>query len=231
MPATRLTAPYFSSDTYRFLKELKKHNDRDWFNANKRRYEQDVKEPALQFIRDAGPVLARISPHLVADPKPVGGSLFRIYRDTRFSKDKSPYKTHVGIHFTHRQSKGDAHAPGYYVHVEPGDSGVYAGVWHPEPPMLKKIRDAIVARPEEWKRVRDSGIQVWREAETLKRPPMGYPADHLYVEDLKRKDHVAEHELDDATFTKPDFLRTFETACRRLEPMNAFIADAMGAPW
>lgn len=221
----------FSSETYRFLKELKKHNDRAWFTANKGRYEQHVKEPALQFIREAGPVLGRISPHLVADPKPVGGSLFRIYRDTRFSKDKSPYKTHVGIHFTHRQSQGDAHAPGYYMHLEPGDSGVYAGVWHPEPPMLKRIRDAIVARPNEWRKVRDSGIRMWREAEALKRPPAGYPGDHPFVEDLKRKDHVAELPLADAVFAQPTFLKTFEAACRTLEPMNAFIAKAMGAPW
>lgn len=231
MPAAVLESPRFSNETFRFLQALKKNNNREWFNANKPRYERHVKEPALQFIRDAGPVLARISRQLVADPRPVGGSLFRIYRDTRFSKDKSPYKTHVGIHFTHRESKGDAHAPGFYVHLEPGDSGVYAGVWHPEPDMLKQLRDAIVARPNDWKKVRASGLTMWAEAETLKRVPAGYPADHPFADDLRRKDQVAQVPVEDAAFTQPDWLKVFEAACRQLEPINAFIARAMSASW
>lgn len=231
MPAAVLESPRFSNETFRFLRELKKNNNREWFNANKPRYERHVKEPALQFIRDAGPVLARISRQIVADPRPVGGSLFRIYRDTRFSKNKSPYKTHVGIHFTHRESRGDAHAPGFYVHLEPGDSGVYAGVWHPEPDMLKQIRDAIVARPNDWKKVRASGLAMWAEADTLKRVPAGYPADHRFADDLRRKDQVAQVPVTDAAFTQPDWLKVFEAACRRLEPINAFIARSMGASW
>jgi uncharacterized protein (TIGR02453 family) len=224
------TAGWFTADTFRFLKELKKNNNREWFNANKSRYEEAVKEPALQFIRDAGPVLHKISNQIVADPRPVGGSLFRIYRDTRFSKDKTPYKTHIGMHFTHRESKGDAHAPGFYVHIEPGDSGVYAGVWQPEPPALKALRDAIAEKPHDWKRVR-SAVSMWEEGAALKRPPVGYPADHPHIEDLKRKDFVAQRPVPDAEFTKPTLLSTFEKACRELAPVDKFIAKAIGATW
>ena len=231
MPAASVVTGHFSRETFRFLADLKKNNNTPWFDANKPRYEQHVKAPALQFIRDAGPVLAKISDQIVADPRPVGGSLFRIYRDTRFSQDKTPYKTHVGIHFTHRQSKGDAHAPGYYVHIEPGDSGVYAGVWHPEAEMLKRIRDRIVDKPQDWKKVRAASVGMWTEGESLKRPPAGYPPDHPFVEDLKRKDHVAQLTFDDVAFTRPEFMKTFEAACRKLEPMNVFVAKAMGAAW
>ncbi|MGZ6096116.1 MAG: TIGR02453 family protein, partial [Polyangiales bacterium] len=106
---------YFDKGLFDFLVELKANNDRDWFNANKTRYERDVKEPFLDFISDASPALRKISRSIVADPRPVGGSLFRIYRDTRFAKDKTPYKTHAGAHF---QAGGKGvHGPGYYLHL------------------------------------------------------------------------------------------------------------------
>ena len=109
----------FAPALFRFLRDLRKNNDREWFLAHKDVYERDVNEPALAFISAFAAPLRKISPHLVADARPIGGSLFRIYRDVRFSNDKRPYKTHVGIHFRHR-SAGDAHAPGFYLHLEPG---------------------------------------------------------------------------------------------------------------
>src|SRR5688572_4758258 len=118
-------AQYFTPATFRFLRELARHNERDWFNTNKARFVSDVQEPALQFIADFAPKLEKLSPHFVADPRPQGGSLFRIYRDTRFSKDKTPYKTHVAMRFNH-EAGPDVHAPGFYIHIEPGSS--YAGV-------------------------------------------------------------------------------------------------------
>jgi uncharacterized protein (TIGR02453 family) len=101
----------FSPELFSFLAELRANNNRDWFAANKDRYEEDLLEPALAFIAAFAPRLEKISPHFRAEARPSGGSLFRIYRDTRFSKDKSPYKTNVGIHFRHEQAK-DAYAPG-----------------------------------------------------------------------------------------------------------------------
>ena len=130
---------YFDRATLAFLSELKQHNDRAWFAANKHRYEQDLKEPFLDFISDAGPRLRAISKNVVADPRPVGGSLFRIYRDTRFAKDKSPYKTHAGAHFP-VGGKG-VHGPGYYLHVEPGRCFIAGGMWMPDPaPVTTTVR-------------------------------------------------------------------------------------------
>ena len=106
-----MNEPSFGPELFSFLEDLAANNDREWFAANKRRYEEHLLEPALAFIEDFAPRLEQISPHFRADPRPNGGSLFRIYRDTRFSKDKTPYKTNVGIHFRHERAK-DAHAPG-----------------------------------------------------------------------------------------------------------------------
>src|ERR1041385_1103626 len=137
-------------EVFAFLRELKKNNNREWFAENKTRYEQRVRGPILQFISDFQPRLARISEHLVADPRPSGGSLFRIHRDTRFSKDKSPYKTHTGIQFRHERAK-DVHAPGYYLHLAPDDVFFACGMWRPDGPSLALIRDRIVAKPDAWR--------------------------------------------------------------------------------
>jgi len=123
---------YFDDETFAFLRELRTHNDRSWFTANKGRYEGSVKRPVLGFIEDAGPELHKLSKQLVADPRPVGGSMFRIYRDVRFSRDKSPYKTHVGVHFP----LGKGGVPGYYLHLEPNGCFVAAGMWMPEADQL-----------------------------------------------------------------------------------------------
>ena len=108
--------PCFQPDLFRFLDALRGNNNREWFQANKERYESDVKGPMLRFIGDFAPRLRQISPRFVADPRPNCGSLFRIYRDVRFSKDKTPYKTNAGAQFRHQAGK-DAHAPGFYLHV------------------------------------------------------------------------------------------------------------------
>src|SRR5918992_6326144 len=117
MCAVEAEAPSFTPDLFAFLRELAANNDREWFAANKTRYVADVQEPALAFIEDVGVRLPEVSGHFVADARTVGGSLFRIYRDTRFSKDKTPYKTHVGIQLRHESGK-DVHAPGFYLHLE-----------------------------------------------------------------------------------------------------------------
>jgi len=135
-----MPAQHFTPKLFAFLRELAAHNDRDWFAANKERYERDVRMPALRFINDFAAPLAKFAPHLVANPRPSGGSLFRIHRDTRFSRDKSPYKTHVGIHFFHEAAKAAASVPGFYLHLQPGESFAAAGIWHPDPPALARVR-------------------------------------------------------------------------------------------
>ncbi len=183
----------FSPALFAFLRDLRENNDREWFKANKQRYEESVLEPALELIADFAPRLHRISPHFVADPRPVGGSLFRIYRDTRFSKDKTPYKTATGIQFRHELARS-AHAPGFYLHLEPRSVFVGVGIWRPDAATLGKIRTAIAESPEEWTAVRSKGglgRGFELRGDSLKRPPAGYDPAHPLIEDLKRKDFIA----------------------------------------
>lgn len=224
---------HFSPALFKFLRDLRANNDRDWFQANKERYEDKLRHPAQQFISDFGPRLAKISPHFNADPRPVGGSLFRIYRDVRFSKDKSPYKTHTGIQFRHKAGK-DAHAPGFYLHLEPGQVFVGAGIWHPDGASLKKIRDHLVADPAAWKRAVNG--KRFRElfelsGASLKRPPRGYDADHPLIEDLKRKDFIAVTRLTQGDVTRPDFIDHFTRLCRAGKPLMRYLCDAVGVPF
>ena len=168
----------FSQETLRFLAELEANNERPWFQANKHRYESAVVEPALAFIGAMAPRLARISGHFSAVPKRTGGSLMRIYRDTRFAYNKTPYKTNVGIQFRHELGR-DIHAPGFYVHIEPDGCFLGAGIWRPEPEPLRAIREKIVAEPDRWRRtVTDRRFAAAFEltGERLERPPRGFSA-------------------------------------------------------
>ena len=144
-----MPANYFTPRTFKYLRDIKTNNERTWFHENKPRFEDEIKNPALKFILDFGQPLMKISPHFRADPRPVGGSLFRIYRDVRFSRDKRPYKIHAGLHFRHEAGKS-AHTPGFYLHLEPGSSFVGVGIWRPDSATLKMIRQAIVDDPDAW---------------------------------------------------------------------------------
>src|SRR5262249_20461860 len=136
---------YISSDLFQFLRELKSHNQREWFLKNKARYETDVRDPFLRLIGDLRPRLSRVSPHFAVDPSPTGGSMMRMYRDTRFSKDKSPYKTSRSAHFWHVHGE-EGMTPAFYLHLEPGRSFAGGGLWRPPAEGLRRIRQAIVTR-------------------------------------------------------------------------------------
>ncbi len=230
-PTRKLAAngPYFSPRLFQFLRELKANNKRDWFETNKRRYETDVKEPMLGFIADLGVRLRALSPHFKTDPRPVGGSMFRIYRDIRFSKDKSPYKTNVGAHFPHLRAGKNISAPGFYLHLAPGNAFGGGGLWHPDAAALKKVRDRMVGRPMEWEAVRRSGVVI--KGESLKRVPSGYDPDHPYGEDLKRKDLFASAKFPDREVCSPDFMASFVEVCRSIAPLMEFLTRAVGLPW
>ena len=221
--------PSFSADLFRFLTELRANNNREWFLAHRDRYDADVRDPCLTFISEVGPRLRAIGRHFVADPRPSGGSLFRIYRDVRFSKDKRPYKTNIGVHFPHRGGTKDAHAPGFYLHLEPGGSFAGAGLWHPEAAALGKVRDAIVARPHAWKAVLASKLPL--EGDALRRPPRGYPPDHPFADDLKRKDFVTTVPFTNAQVLSSRFLSVFIKTCRSMSPLLRFLTTALGLPW
>ena len=226
-------AASFSPQLFAFLRDLAAHNDREWFAANKARYVADVQEPALAFIEDVGMRLPEISRHFVADARPNGGSLYRIYRDTRFSKDKTPYKTQTGIHFRHERAK-DAHAPGFYLHMEPGRVFVGCGTWRPERDALHAIRTAIATRPQRWTAVVEDPAFAGRfqmGGETLKRPPAGFDRDHPLIEDIKRKDFIASTELSEADVTSSGFLSRFLGLCAESAGFMRFLCDAVRVPF
>ena len=227
MPSSE-TQSFFTPELFRFLAELKKHNRRDWFLRNKERYEAHVKEPALRFITYLGPELEKISGQVIADPRPTRGSLFRIYRDTRFSSDKRPYKTHVGMHFRHAAGRKDVHAPGFYLHLEPQQCFLAGGLWQPPSPELTRVRQAIVRSPEQWKK---AVRRLELEGDALRRPPRGYDAKHPMIEDLKRKDYIASVALSDAQVCSVKFMSEVSKGCRRLSPLLEFLSGALGMKW
>ena len=221
--------PSFGPELFSFLTDLRANNDRDWFAANKSRYERDLLEPSLAFIEDFAPLLEQISPHFRADARPSGGSLFRIYRDTRFSKDKSPYKTNLGIHFRHERAK-DAHAPGYYLHIGPGEVFAGGGIWHPGTEGATRIREAIVADPERWRRATRTGAFAKRlelGGDSLKRVPPWADAEHPFADDLKRKDFFGWATLSEADVVAPGFVGEYARICRSAAPLMQFLCDAL----
>jgi uncharacterized protein (TIGR02453 family) len=221
---------YFTPELFQFLSELEAHNNRDWFLANKERYERTVRDPFLRFIADLGPRLEKVSPHFVADPRPVGGSMMRIYRDTRFSKDKTPYKTAIMAHFEHAKGKEGA-TPAYYLRLAPGSSIVGAGIWRPEPGALKRIRKAIVDDGKVWQRItqgRQFRGSCGMAGESLKRPPSGFDANHPLIADIKRKDFATTTPLDERRVASAAFMDDVLAAFKTTAPFLQFVTRAIG---
>jgi len=223
---------WFTPALFVFLEELRLHNDRLWFERNKDRYVRDVRDPMLRFIADAAPLLKRLAPQLVADPRPVGGSMFRIHRDTRFSADKTPYKTNAAAAFRHARGR-DVHGPGLYLSLAPREVEVGGGVWRPDGPSLALIRASIVEKPSAWKRALAakglSRLTWW--GESLRRTPRGFPEDHALAEWLRRKDFAAGVELTERDVLAPDFLDRCAEVWRPLGPALKLMAQAVGLPW
>lgn len=221
--------PYFTNKTFTFLDQLKKNNTREWFKANQDDYEEHVRGPALEFIENFGPALERISPHFLAIPKKSGGSLFRIHRDTRFGKDKTPYKTNTGLHFRHERAK-DAHAPGFYLHIESGASFMGVGIWRPPTDAVYQIRAAIDANQKEWTKITSASrfVETFEQVgESLVRPPKGYDKEHPLLDELKRKDFIATSPMTKKAITSPDLLETFEEHCKVALPYVGFLCRAL----
>lgn len=224
----------FPEELFQFLRALSRNNNRDWFAENKESYRASVMHPVSDFIIAMAPRLAKLSPHFVADPRANGGSMFRIYRDTRFSKNKLPYKTHVGCQFRHEAGK-DAHAPGFYVHLEPDRIFFGAGLWNPAGDALARIRDAIVERPEAWQAIVEGTPFVQRfgglTGDSLKRPPRGYAADHPLIDDLKRKSFVVMQYEDESLAKGPDLMDEIEHSFGEASAFMRFLTRAQGLPY
>ena len=227
------TQSHFDAALFTFLEALRSNNNRSWFQAHRPCYETAVRGPMLRFIGDTGPRLWQISPRFVADARPNGRSLFRIHRDVRFAQDKRPYKTNAGAHFRHEAGR-DAHAPGFYLHLEPGRVFIASGVWHPDRHALTKIRDAIVAYPRRWQRVISSNafhITGSLGGDALKRHPSGYDPEHPLLADLKRKDYIVLAHFTEEQACAPDFLHVFIETCQTFAPLTHFLTTALELPW
>jgi uncharacterized protein (TIGR02453 family) len=224
-----ITFQNFRSSFFEFLEQLAANNNRPWFAENKARYEELVLQPALAFIRAFQPRLKKIAPHFVASDRRMGGSMMRIYRDTRFARDGKPYKTNVGIQFRHEQGR-DVHAPGFYIHISPGECFLALGLWRPEPDALAMIRQAIVDAPEKWKRARDDRKFRSRfelSGSSLKRPPRGFEADHPFIEDLKRTDFIAVEELEERDVLSKKYIDHVAESFAAGKPLMRFLCGAL----
>ena len=225
--------PKFEPTLFQFLEELADNNNRPWFQQHKARYERDVLEPALRFIRAFAPRLKKLSSFFVASDRRVGGSLMRVYRDTRFATDKTPYKTNVGIQFRHEFGK-DVHAPGYYVHIASGECFLALGVWRPDPDSLASVRQAIVEHPDRWKRAKNDRkfrARFQLDGDSLKTPPRGFPAEHPLIEDLKRTDFIGLEELTEQDVLKPKFIDAVAASFASSRPFMRFLCDALRVPF
>ena len=227
------SSTHFTPALFEFLSELADNNNREWFQDNKVRYERDVRDALVQFVADFGEKLREISPHMVADPRLSGGSVFRIYRDVRFSKDKSPYKTNAGVHFRHEVGR-EVHGPGLYLHLQPGFLFAGAGIWRPNSATVGKIRGSIVANPGRWKSIvnNEEFISMYElEGESLKRPPRGIAPDHPLIDHLKLKSFVATTNFTEEEACSPDFIDVYANACEIASPFAGFLTTAVGLDW
>lgn len=224
----------FSPETIAFLADLAKHNNRDWFAANKPRYEQHVRGPALAFIEAVAAPLEKAAPCIFADPTPVGGSLMRIYRDTRFGGDKTPYKTNIGIHFRHERGD-DIHAPGFYFHIDAKEFFLACGIWRPEAKPLAAIRTHIAEYSDEWTAIQSDKkyTQTWGPVtgERLKRPPRGFDAGHPCIEDIKLKEFLGVADLPREVMFSPRLVSEVAKVARTARPLMKFLCDALGIPY
>jgi uncharacterized protein (TIGR02453 family) len=214
---------HFGPGLFDFLSDLKANNERAWYQANKARYVAEVERPMQRFLEDTGTRLAELSPSYAE------GSMFRIYRDTRFSHDKTPFKTAAAAQFRHGTHRKDHSVPGFYLHLAPGHCVGGGGLYRSDPATLGRVRDRIVAEPEEWAAVLASGVEI--QGDALKRAPAGYDQGHRFVDDLKRKDHIVMDQYSEAEVCRPEFLATYVATCTKVAPLLAFLTRSLDLTW
>lgn len=223
-----LAGTTFSPESLQFLNKLAQNNSRDWFKDHQDEYEHVVRTPALRFIEQMQPGIFAISSKLTAVPKKVGGSLMRPQRDSRFSKDKTPYKTNVGIQFRHFLGK-DVHAPGFYLHIAEEGCFIAAGIWHPESKALNAIRACIDENPNAYqkalKTLQDHGFIM--DGDSLIRPPKGYEKTHPLLTELKRKDFIAVKNIDFEELCKPGAINFCTEQFQFCAPLMAYLCFAL----
>ena len=230
--------PGFAPEALKFLKQLKRHNEREWFKARKEQFDELLLEPMKLFVEEMDVRLARTVPEISGSPK---RSIFRIYRDTRFSKDKSPYKTHVACWFSHVRAShgvgGETHGAGagYYFHLEPGASIVAGGIWMPARATLSAIRERIGERGAELTKVLRAKALTRRfgalsEEGKLTRTPRGFEPSHEHAELLRHASFTVSAPLDDAMVVSSGLPQQVEKDFKAMAPLVRWINDALGYP-
>ena len=224
MPTTSVG---FTKDTLKFLRTLKRHNERDWFNAHKANYEAHVKAPMLAIIERLATDFPQIAPDLVASPR----SMYRIYRDTRFSPDKTPYKTHVSAAFSHQRLPKNESA-GLYFHLSPTELWIGGGLYAPRTPQLHRIREHIVTNLRRFGSLAESpaikrlgGVR----GERLQRVPRGFPKDHKAADYLRLKQYLIGDQLDAEKALSPRFYDMLVRRFITIEPFIQFLNAPLAA--
>ena len=225
---------HITEETFAFLFDLDVHNSTSWMDDNRDRYEQHCKQALYGFVEDvAAPLHARVSTHLQAIPRIQGGSVFQIHRDTRFSDDKTPYKRNAGCQFRHDLGGGDVHAPGIYLHLEPGNCFTGGGLYRPPTKVLNQVRDKIVDHRSSWSRVRNQVTDAgWSfGGDQLKTSPRGYDADDTMIEDLRRTSFVISRHFDESVATRDDFVDVFVGWAGEQAPFLRYLCRALDLPF
>jgi uncharacterized protein (TIGR02453 family) len=226
----------FTPTSFAFLKGLKKHNTRPWFEAHRADYEFQIKAPMKDLIEEMDVRLAKIAPEIVGDPK---RSMFRIFRDVRFSKDKSPYKVHAACWFFHRDGRhnvgqdSEGGGAGYYFHFQPGECFTGGGLWMPPKPALDKLRDAIATDFSRFKRVAQAPALKQRfggldDENTLKRVPRGFDPEHPAAEWLKYQSFLAGRKVPDRVATSAKLGKFLEDDFKAMLPLVRWINGVLG---
>ena len=221
---------YFTDASFKFLRGLARHNSREWFAAHKPDYETHVRAPFQHLLTDLQPILAGVSEHYRAEPKAVGGSLFRIQRDTRFANDKTPYKPWQGARLFHARGR-QVEAPSFYLHLQPGNCFVGAGLWHPESATQRVVRQFIFDNPGSWKAAAHAPAFRRRfdlgDDEKLVRPPRGFPGEFEFMEDLKLKNFVALRAIDDDVMLGTRLRQVLAADLAALAPFVDYLCAAL----
>lgn len=221
---------YFTDASFKFLRGLARHNSREWFGAHKGDYDAHIRAPFQRLLADLQPALAEVSEHYRADPRPIGGSLFRIQRDTRFANDKTPYKPWQGARLFHARGR-QVEAPSFYIHLQPGNCFVGAGLWHPQSATQRAVRQFIFDNPGSWKAAAHAPAFRRRfdldEDDKLVRPPRGFPPESELIEDLKHKNFVALRAIDDDVFLGPRLRQVLSTDLTALAPFVDYLCAAL----
>jgi uncharacterized protein (TIGR02453 family) len=219
-------APRFSADTLKFLGALKRNNRREWFNSHREQYEAHVRQPMIAMIERLADDFRSLAPELVASPKV---SMYRIYRDTRFSDNKLPYKTHVAAVFPTRGLEKHEGA-GLYFHLSPTEVWVGGGMYAPQPPQLYAVREHIAANSRQLRAIVESPVfrrHIVLEGDKLTRVPRGFSKDHEAADYLKYKHFVAGAKLPAAIAISPKFYGTVVKIFRQVLPLSRFLNQAL----